>query len=178
MVGRWIITRSRIIIGFGIAIALQFFILTGMVVKAAMPLWTGTEVRIKTVPVDPRSLFRGNYARLNYEISQLKAEFLQSDRALRIGEVVYVRLTAGDDQLYTLTSASLDKPDSGVFLRGRLTSAHPPYRIKYGIEAFFAPKQKALKLEDDLRQGGIAILMVTESGDVALKDVVPNSPAK
>ena len=38
----------------------------------AMPLWTGKEIRVKVVPVDPRSLFRGNYARLNYDFSRLE----------------------------------------------------------------------------------------------------------
>ena len=52
------------------AILFQFFVLTGMVAVAAMPLLSGTEIKIKTIPVDPRSLFRGNYARLRYEISQ------------------------------------------------------------------------------------------------------------
>ena len=32
----------------------------------------GKEIRVKVVPVDPRSLFRGNYARLNYDFSRLK----------------------------------------------------------------------------------------------------------
>ena len=62
-----------------------------------------------------------------------------------------------------------------VFLRGRIANNYSPYRVKYGIEAFFAPKKKALQLEKDLRNGGVAILMVTRSGRVALKDVVPDT---
>ena len=44
-------------------------------------------------------------------------------------------------------------------------------RVKYGIEAYFAPKERALELEDKLRDGGVAELMVTSSGQVALRDV-------
>lgn len=171
-------TKSRIVLALGIAIAFQGVVLAGMLVKAAMPLWTGMEIRVKTVPVDPRSLFRGNYARLNYDISQLPAGALQTDTSLRVGEVVYVSLEADEDQLYILASASLQQPDKGIFLRGRVTNPYSPYQVKYGIEAFFAPKNKALQLEKDLRQGGVAILMVTDSGHVALKDVVPNLPDK
>jgi uncharacterized membrane-anchored protein len=169
---------SRISIGLGVAIALQLLVLSGMVVKAAMPLWTGTEIRVKTVPVDPRSMFRGNYAQLNYDIGQLPADVFPDVTILRIGEVVYVSLELTEGGLYGVESASLDKPAEGVFLRGRIASYPQPYRVKYGIEAFFAPKEKALQLEQDLRNGGVAVLMVDDNGRVALSDVVPNTSAE
>ncbi len=167
--------RSPIGVGLGVAIALQFFVLSGMVVKAALPLWTGTEIRLKTVPVDPRSMFRGNYARLNYDIGTLPDTVLIDTDSLRKGVVVYVLLQIEENGLYGFMGASLEKPDNGVFLRGRIASDYSPYRIKYGIEAFFAPKHKALQLERELRDGGVAVLMVADSGRVTLKDIVPGA---
>ncbi len=166
--------NSRIIIGLGLAIVLQLFVVLAMVGKAALPLWTGTEIRVKTVPRDPRSMFRGNYARLDYEIGTLPKEVFKAERILRRGEIVYVTLKQSKNGLYDFSSVSFDKPGEGIFLRGRITHTYPPYRVDYGIEAFFAPKKKALKLERDLRNSGVAILMVTDSGRVSLKDVVPN----
>ncbi len=168
-------SRSSIVIGLGVAIVVQFLVLSGMVVKAAMPLWTGTEIRVKTVPVDPRSIFRGNYAQLNYEISRLPNSVLRDVDSLRIGEIVYVSLQLGGNGLYVFADASLDKPAEGIYLRGRMVNNYPPYQVKYGIEAFFAPKQKALQLERELRNGGVAVLMIADSGRVALKDVVPST---
>jgi len=170
-------TRSSVGIAIGVAIVLQFFVLSGMVVKAAMPLWTGSEVRVMTLPVDPRSMFRGNYAVLNYEFSTLPSDALTDTSSLRPGVIVYVVLQADENGLYHFAGASLDKPAGGVFLRGRIAGNYSPYRIKFGIEAFFAPKKKALQLEQDLRDSGVAVLMVTESGTVALKDVVANVSA-
>ncbi|MCE2542976.1 MAG: GDYXXLXY domain-containing protein [Acidobacteria bacterium] len=66
------------------------------------------------------------------------------------------------------------RPFDGIFLRGRIVRNSRPLRIDFGIEAFFAPKERALKLERELRDGGTAILMVSESGQAALKDVIPN----
>ncbi len=43
---------------------------------------------------------------------------------------------------------------------------------EYGIEAFFAPKEKALKLEEDLRDGGVTVLMVSAGGKARIKAVV------
>lgn len=158
------------------AIVFQALVLSGMYLSAALPLWTGTEVRIKTLPVDPRSLFRGNYARLRYEISQLDAELFPDQGELRNGEVVYVQLKPEADGLYQFFQVSLTKPERGMFLRGRIEQRRyqqqgSSFRVKYGIEAFFAPKEKALQLEHDLRSGGVAVLMVASNGKARLKTV-------
>ena len=168
-------TRPRLVVlGLGAAIAFQLAVLAGMVVNAALPLWTGTEIRVRTVPVDPRSIFRGNYARLGYDFGTLPEDALPGGDDLRLGEVVYVSLEPGEDEVHEFAGASFDEPAAGVFLRGRLASDHPPYRVRYGIEAFFAPKDKALALEEDLLNGGIAVLMVTGHGRAALQNVIPN----
>jgi len=52
------------------------------------------------------------------------------------------------------------------------------FRVKYGIEAFFAPKIKALQLEKDLRSGGVAVLMVSSGGKARLMEVVGVPPAQ
>ena len=178
-----------VIIGLGAAIAFQLAVLAGMVVNAAMPLWIGTEIRVRTVPVDPRSIFRGNYAQLGYDFGTLPENTLPGEDRLRPGEVVYVSLEPGEGGLHEFAGASLDEPGEGLFLRGRLTTDEPgeglftrerpttnhrPYRVRYGIEAFFAPKEKALALEKDLLNGGIAVLMVTGRGRAALGDVTPH----
>lgn len=164
-------SRKKIIIALCAAVLLQLMVLSGMLVLAAMPLWTGKEIRVKVAPVDPRSLFRGNYARLSYGFSRLEKGALGGGREknLRDNEVVYITLRANQDGLYEYAAASLEKPDTGVFLRGRIDKF---YRVTYGIEAFFTQKEKALKLEKDLQHGnGIAVLMVTGGGKAALKSV-------
>ena len=166
--------RSKIAAGLVAAIGFQLVVPAGMVVNAALPLWTGTEVRVRTVPVDPRSMFRGNYARLGYEFGTLPENALRKAKGLRPGEVVYVSLAPEDGDEYVYAGASLEPPAGGVFLRGRLVTISAPYRVRFGIEAFFAPKERALELEKDLRNGGIAILMVSGSGRAALKDLIPN----
>ena len=171
-------TRRQVTVALGAAVALQLLVLVGMAASAAMPLWTGTEIRVRTVPVDPRSMFRGNYARLRYEFGELPDGALDAVDGLRAGEVVYVSLKPGEEGEYEFAEASLEPPSHGMFLRGRLLGISPPLRVRYGIEAFFAPKERALELERDLRDGGTAVLMVTGGGRAALKDVIPAASAE
>lgn len=163
-----------------LAVVFQIAVLIGMYVNAALPLWFGREIRVETVPVDPRSLFRGNYARLNYRFSRLEGQIVPGERRLRSGEVVYVQLKPGDRQLFEYAGLSLQKPESGVFIRGRVehhyrSEQKESLTIKYGIEAFFAPKDKALALERELRGSGVAVLMVSDNGRAAIRDVLVRS---
>lgn len=163
------------------AVLLQLVILIGMQVSAALPLWTGTEVRVSTVPVDPRSLFRGNYARLAYEFSRFPAGSLDeafSSQDIRAGERVYVTLTADAAGIYHPTSVSFTEPAQGLFLSGRVAYRHrqgDDLAISYGIEALFAPKEEALTLERQLRDDAVAVLMVSDSGQARIQRVEAGS---
>ncbi|MRI33035.1 hypothetical protein EOPP23_08570 [Endozoicomonas sp. OPT23] len=159
-----------------LATLFQVAILAGMWVKAGIPLWTGSEIRLETKPVDPRSLFRGNYARLSYDINDVSDNDIKQSLntyQLRQGEVVYRKLVKGDDGIYTKGSLVLKQPEEGIFIRGRLDKSRSHHRIKYGIQAFFAPKEKALALERQLRDGAIAVIKVTRSGQAGLLRIEP-----
>ncbi len=170
--------NKRLLSGVVLAIVFQFVVLSGMYVNAALPMWTGSEIRVKTVPVDPRSMFRGNYARLRYKFSRIERKQFPENEELRNGEVVYAVLKLAPDGLYELAQVVLDRPENGTFIRGRIKSRHGWRRglrsaqVNYGIEAFFAPKKKALRLEKELRDGGVAVLMVSAGGKARIKDVV------
>ena len=43
---------------------------------------------------------------------------------------------------------------------------------QYGVEAFFASKETALALEEDLRDGGVAVLMIADDGRARIKNVI------
>ena len=166
-----------------LTVAFQLCVLVGMVTLSASPLWTGTEIRIKTIPVDPRSLFRGNYARLRYDISELEIPKEITQKKIRNGEIIYAQMLPTDNNIYAFYKLSFEKPQDGIFIRGRVNQKRyyenrTLYQIKYGIEAFFAPKEKALALENDLRESGIAVLMISKSGKARLKSIESNAQHK
>ncbi|MCB1758388.1 MAG: GDYXXLXY domain-containing protein [Gammaproteobacteria bacterium] len=166
--------RTRIAAALLAALLLQAGVLLGEYLVAVYPLWQGEEIRLQTRPVDPRSLFRGNYARLRYDISELPVAAFGPDRPrLRPGELVYVTLKPDLNGIARFAAVSLRKPDQGLFLRGRVSGERRPaganVHVRFGIEAWFAPQERALQLERELRAGAVAVIRVGSGGRAALE---------
>ena len=163
----------------GVVIGAQLLVLAGELIGAAYPLWTGQEIRLQVEPVDPRSLFRGNYARLDYEIGTVKQCEKELEQEPRKGEIVYVRLEADAKGIMRAQGFSLDRPDDGSFIRGRVEWVQhgcPEVNVRYGIEAYFLPREKALAMEERLgREKAVAKVMLASSGKAALVEVLPGA---
>ena len=151
-IGNWTPANRRFLaIGLALTIGAQMLVLAGEYLGSVWPLWFGRPVILETTPIDPRRPFRGNYVRLNYHISWLDDNL--TDETFRRSEVAYVTLEEVDGA-HVATGLSHKKPASGTFIRGRIESDIAGYRIRYGIEAYFMPKEKALSAEESLREGG------------------------
>lgn len=156
--------RQFLVIGLTLTISAQMLMLATEYLSSVWPLWFGTPVILKTAPIDPRSLFRGNYVRLNYDISNINKNLTQEN--FKRSEVGYVTLK--EEGVFIATGLHREKPKSGVYIRGRIASVGSGYRMKYGIEAYFMPKEKALKAERSVRQGATAEVYLLSSGKAAI----------
>jgi len=157
--------KHFLVIGLTLTISAQMLVLATEYLSSVWPLWFGTPIILKTAPIDPRSLFRGNYVRLNYDISNINKNLTQEH--LKRSEVGYVTLKE-EEGFFVATGLHREKPKSGVYIRGRVTSVGGGYRMKYGIEAYFMPKEKALKAERSVRQGANAEVYLLGSGKAAI----------
>ncbi len=92
-------------------------------------------VMLRTQPVDPRDLLRGDYIILSYDISTLPSEFRQENRE---GTEVYVLLK--DDAGFAVVDRVSEwaPGDGSLFIRGRIRGQ----RIEYDLEKFFVPEGK------------------------------------
>ncbi len=162
------------------AIVFQGAVLIGSWLQAQWPLWQGQAIVLQTEPVDPRSWFRGNYAQLNYSISRFNSNDL-AGQPTRPNEVVYLRLAQDEQGVHHAAQLSLQPPESGVFIRGRIHRRYVQdaeqgdrFWIRFGIEAYFLPKTQALALEQDMRSSevpALATVMIDEHGDARLASV-------
>lgn len=175
--------RRTVVLLCGTAL-LQFLILVGELGMSLYPRLIGTEVLLSMAPVDPRDIFRGNYARLRYDIGAISYSLLdvpEPPDGFRQGEILYVTLER-DGETWQATGASLSRPASGTFIRGRVSRAGSWWGsgngipMNYGIEAFFASKNKAMELEGALvgvsRPLARARVMIAPDGKASLVGVI------
>ena len=81
---------------FYLTVVFWLLIFSGFIAYKEYTLRTGTEVTLKTVPVDPRDLFRGDYVVLNYEISTLDLDEIPAEDHFEYNDPVYLGLELKD----------------------------------------------------------------------------------
>ena len=123
---------------FAALVALQVAYPVGVVAWNEIQLARGYEVRLQTVPVDPRDLFRGDYVILRYEITTVMPDFEPPKK----GETVYVTLRKVGPR-YMARGTSREKPDGMPFIRGRVVrfdNEQYEAEVDYGIERYYIPE--------------------------------------
>ncbi|MCW8885360.1 MAG: GDYXXLXY domain-containing protein [Motiliproteus sp.] len=158
-------------LGLVMAVLFQMIVLATEYLSSVWPLWYGTPVVLKTEPVDPRSLFRGNYVRLNYAASRIDAK--QAQGRFKRGDVGYMLLIENEG-IYEPAGLFKEPPENGLFLKGRITRTGHQLQLKYGIEAFFMPKEKALAAEKSVRRGAKAEIFIAANGKAAINQLILN----
>lgn len=137
-------------------------------------LQNGTQIVLKTAPIDPRDLLRGYYVRLNYDISRISLANLADpiskedfEAGFKSHSNVFVKLQPDTDGFWSPVSIHRTMPDTTpaqaannqtAVIRGYLryrscsgnfsTIKRCKLSLRYGIEKFFAAKQRSKKLED------------------------------
>lgn len=140
----------------GLAVIMQIIVLAFMAGEREYILRNGRAIYLRTAPIDPRDIFRGDYVRLNYELSRIPVAAIKGTerfKELKKGQKIYVSLKEGPGGLYEMVSASLEKPQNEVFITGRgtfpnrLSATGSPIWINYGIEAYFVEQGKGRDIE-------------------------------
>lgn len=173
-----------------LVIALQTAALCAMVGIKQYTLSTGTPVVLQTQPIDPRSLFRGDYVRLNYAISELALDRFGGDKEFRRGDAVYVVLKQ-DGEYWQPVELLRDCPADvagRVVIKGKVQylnrawrrpgaveASTPSISVKYGIESYFVPEGEGRKLERPGPGETVSIRVVVDRfGNPAIKAVLVN----
>ncbi|MEE2902715.1 MAG: GDYXXLXY domain-containing protein [Myxococcota bacterium] len=168
---------SNVVRGLVAVVVFQLLVLSGEYLTSVAPLWFGEPAILKIRPVDPRSLFRGNYVALNYDLEEVgNEESISELKPLKIQDILYVSLKKKDGY-HQAGSLSKTEPNRGLFIRGRVQAVGPSsIRLKYGIEAYFAPKERAREIEKRIRKSRSANRVPTSSaatGSEAAESLLP-----
>jgi len=150
---------------FHLLVALQVLFLLGQAARVEMAISRATVVTLKVVPIDPRSLFMGNYMALNLDIMRLDMSKVRHDKAvesLHYGDTVYVELAAGRPYARAVSVATTHP--SGLYVKGRMeyllhaevarpeggTEQGPPTEmiVDYGLDRYFIPESRQDQVQD------------------------------
>jgi uncharacterized membrane-anchored protein len=159
----------------------QTAILGYMIEGRASILRSGTDVLLKTAPVDPRDLLRGDYVILTYDISTISTTSITGTRP-ETGEVtrLNVRLKPGADGFWTVSAASFDplaeEAGSVVLISQPVTIYDWEWQnagnltVSYGIERFYVPEGEGRPIEDGRNQGRVSVAVrVSEDGQAQIR---------
>lgn len=154
-----------------IIIVLWILIITAFTLLNEIPFFFGKEVLLKTIPVDPRDIIRGDYVTLNYEISEIK------DRSYKYNDTVYVLLKEDEYNISRASGVFKRKPKEGTFIKGKVKSRCSGSTIftrrgrcaDFGIESYFVKEGQGRILEQDLRQGTLVKVIVDRNGNAKIK---------
>ena len=174
----------------------QALFLCGMVAAKQYTLNVGEPVLLETQPIDPRSLFRGDYVRLNYGINSLALDELAGDDEFQRHDAVFVVL-ASDGTYHQPVSVHHEMPESdGTVIKGKISHVqggrwNPDTQqredgrflnVKYGIENYFVPEGTGRELELRFSEQGekrIDIRVAVDGrGNSGIKAVLVNGEEK
>lgn len=126
-----------------IVVAVQFLVLTSILAFKQYTVLTGTTVLLKTAPVDPSDLVRGDFVAVRYEISTVDRDLVVDEYKYPTGQV-YVELQRGGDGNWRAVAVHTERKRSyngTVLIKGDVEGTrYDTLTIRYGIEQVFVPE--------------------------------------
>jgi len=147
-----------------IAATLQTAVIGYMVESRASILRSGADIKLKTLPVDPRDLLRGDYVILSYPISTIPKSIVTGEGPKHSTRTsLFVRLKPEADGLWAAVEASfaaLPAEEGSVVLRTQPFDYYAASDggvpdtlfVQYGIERYYVPEGEGKVLEDARNQ--------------------------
>ncbi len=167
--------------------------LCSMIAMKQRILITGTPVLLETEPIDPRSLFRGDYVRLNYVVSRLRPSILDGDHNFKRHENIYVELQQHGKYWHPIAIHHHHPKNENIVLAGKVQYINEhtwnaelqeseeikTLHIKYGIENYFVPEGEGLDLERRDNDQTVDIrVAVDQAGKAGIKEVLVNNEVR
>ena len=155
-----------------VAAILPLCVLLAAPVRPALILMFGEEVRLATVPFDPRDLFRGDYVALRFAAEEIPLASLDLPSGVRtasggsgknLTELKrvrdwYVPLRRDESGLFYPEGVRTSPPEGRPYLRGTFRAASGgSVRLDFGpgLERFYLRENTGRALEDAARRGRI-----------------------
>ncbi|SES68493.1 Uncharacterized membrane-anchored protein [Methanococcoides vulcani] len=138
----------------------SLIIITLIFLPKMVTLSLGKDILLKTEPVDPRDVFRGDYVTLRYEISTIDMGITPYDHDFLTGEPVYATLSE-KEKYWTIDSVSHIKPDVSneeVCMKGAVTGSYDDtLNVRWGIESYFVPEGEGIPIQMQMENTSVIV---------------------
>ena len=144
----------------------QLALVGGAVAPQLISRATGEDYLLRVAPVDPIDPFRGAYVTLTYpDLRERNDSIPPSVDDGERGEVFVTLVEEGG--FWVLGERTRTRPADGHYL-----ACHDrEWVIRCGIESFFVPQDRAVALQDDLGDGGVATVRIDSRGVATVMSV-------
>lgn len=174
--------RKLLFAAIAVAIVQIGFLGSAVFSRAAL-LRNGQEVVLRTQPIDPHDLLRGDYVALTYDVSQVPVGLVRTARPYDSDMIgtIYVRLRRGEGQAPATVAAAglgtpLDQPlgEGEVDIKGtsfdRWEDGLDFVNVQYGLERFYVPEGEGLEIERSLGERQFTMrVAVAKTGEAQIK---------
>lgn len=201
MIGSWPLTGRKKTLVFIAVLLLQLALLTGMVLNSYTIILWGESINLKVEPIDPRSLFQGDYVRLGYSFNSLDLTKIEHDLDLDTLDTIphqqkIYLVMAPQNDIWSPVMATLDssKVKGKTYLEAKVLYAMyaPPtpertkeeemakpetgkpivLSLKLSIENYFVPEGKGREIEDMIRHGDVYARVALYKGKARIIELV------
>lgn len=175
-------TNKIAIVAFVLLAALQIYLPASWAIESDETLSYGKVLKFRTIPVDPKDLFRGNYIALNFENTRITVSDADDWKE---GDNIYIVLNVDEAQFATYSYYEKDKPRPDInFVTATVKhisrSPEPYVEIEYPFSKFYVEESIAKAAETAYRNAiaeghNTYAVVMAENGKTVLKDVYIDS---
>lgn len=161
--------KKKIFIAIGL---FWLVVIGGFIGVKEYTLRSGAIVMLKTMPVDPRDLFRGDYVILRYEMSNIQLNKIEHDaKNYESGSMVYIEL-ALEDSVFKPIKIYSQLPKDKLSIKGVVKNSSENFiSVEYGIESYFVPEGKGKDIERKMGKNVEVQVAIDKSGAAVIKDL-------
>jgi uncharacterized membrane-anchored protein len=174
---------------FLLSLCIPIIVLLSMTFKPLLAISAGEEIKLQTVPYDPRDLFYGDYVDLQFEVERVELNLLDEDLRKKFNQEnneyirysgkenkinVFITLKENSEGIHQAVKVSKNKPQGKTYIKGVLypySSFDNKLEVNIPIERYYVEENTGKKLEEQARQGELLATLKVYKGYSILKSV-------
>jgi uncharacterized membrane-anchored protein len=151
-----------------------------IVVSQEQHLASGKEVLLKTIPVDPRDLFKGDYVTLGYDINTIDLKNVSVDEpSFKQNDIIFVTLDTTNANIVKPLRLSHTLPKEGTLvIQGKVSNISSALHVTYeDIERYYVPEGTGGVIEQAIGKGVLVKVSLSPTGKPLIKQVLIDGKA-